>query len=68
MPKAEDYEKHYAILDNAANALERLEGPDVDKIAPLINEGLASLKFCQSRILEVRAQVEEAKNLSRQAD
>lgn len=61
MAKSQEYLKLYEILDNSATTLENMDVPDVDKVMPLVNQGIDALKICMERIQQVRAQVEAIK-------
>lgn len=54
---ANTYIENYQVLKDTSKQLSEMQEPDVDKILPLVTEGLKSYEFCKSRIEAVRQQL-----------
>ncbi|WOF82103.1 hypothetical protein P5704_025225 (plasmid) [Pseudomonas sp. FeN3W] len=46
--------EHYQSLKSAADALQNMQEPDVDKIMPLVNQGMNAYREVKERIESVR--------------
>lgn len=46
---------HYQRLQSSAEALQGMQEPDVDKIMPLVNQGMEAYREVKARIDAVRA-------------
>lgn len=54
---AKTYIENYQVLKEASKQLAEMQEPDVDKILPLVTEGLKAYDLCRSRIEAVRQQL-----------
>jgi exodeoxyribonuclease VII small subunit len=49
---------NYKSLEKAAQELTEMTEPDVDRIMPLVMEGMSAYKVCKARIDAVRKELE----------
>ncbi len=54
-PKTQSFLDHYQRLQASAEALQSMQEPDVDKIMPLVNQGMEAYREVKARIDAVRA-------------
>lgn len=54
-PVTNSFLEHYQRLQASAEALQTMQEPDVDKIMPLVNQGMEAYREVKSRIDSVRA-------------
>jgi exodeoxyribonuclease VII small subunit len=54
-PATNSFLEHYQRLQASAEALQTMQEPDVDKIMPLVNQGMEAYREVKARIDSVRA-------------
>jgi exodeoxyribonuclease VII small subunit len=54
---SQDYMGYYDALKNSAQQLAEMQEPDVDRIMPLVTQGMEAYKHCKARIDAVRQQL-----------
>jgi len=54
-PNTQSFLDHYQRLQASAEALQSMQEPDVDKIMPLVNQGMEAYREVKARIDAVRA-------------
>lgn len=58
MTATNEYMSNYKSLEKAAQELTEMTEPDVDRIMPLVMEGMSAYKVCKARIDAVRKELE----------
>ena len=58
-PASGEFKEHFAKLSKCVDTLRSQTSADLDELLPLVDEALASYKFCKSRIESVKALLDE---------